>query len=294
MRAAPHIHHRRKNGWTNRAPNWYKHSLGQCAEVMGVGDRECALMRSTTYPAYAAKWHDRSNPKLVQTLIGTMGRSFVDRRSRVRIDARANVCAPPHSHRRPNGEFDRGPNWYKQSLGQWADVIGVGDSQCAQRYISSICGQTAAPIGVQIGANTHWDIGRSYGDRRSRVRIDACDARRNARSTTYPALAPKRLDLLNPKFVQNLIGVMGRTYGGRRERNARRGRAARNRADAAVLRERGAQNKRESIGMEHGAATAASAKCVCGMRAAHIKKKNAAELLSNPRLTRVLVYIIFL
>jgi hypothetical protein len=44
VRAAPHIQHRRPNGWTGRAQNWYKHSLEQWADVMGVGGRECALM----------------------------------------------------------------------------------------------------------------------------------------------------------------------------------------------------------------------------------------------------------
>jgi hypothetical protein len=32
-----HIQHWRPNGWTVRDPNWYKHSLGQSAQVMGVG-----------------------------------------------------------------------------------------------------------------------------------------------------------------------------------------------------------------------------------------------------------------
>jgi hypothetical protein len=44
MRTAPHIQHMWQNGRTGRAPNWYTHSLGQRAEVMGVGDRECPLM----------------------------------------------------------------------------------------------------------------------------------------------------------------------------------------------------------------------------------------------------------
>jgi hypothetical protein len=45
-RAAPHIHHMRRIGSVDRGPNWYKHSFGQFEEVMGVGDRECALMRA--------------------------------------------------------------------------------------------------------------------------------------------------------------------------------------------------------------------------------------------------------
>jgi hypothetical protein len=33
-----HIQRWRPNGWTDRDPNWYKHSLGQSAQVMGVGE----------------------------------------------------------------------------------------------------------------------------------------------------------------------------------------------------------------------------------------------------------------
>jgi hypothetical protein len=34
-----HIQRWRPNGWTDRDPNWYNHSLGQSAQVMGVGER---------------------------------------------------------------------------------------------------------------------------------------------------------------------------------------------------------------------------------------------------------------
>jgi hypothetical protein len=46
VRAAPHIQIRRPNVWAGRGSNWCKHSLGQYAKVMAVGDRECALMRA--------------------------------------------------------------------------------------------------------------------------------------------------------------------------------------------------------------------------------------------------------
>jgi hypothetical protein len=35
--ATLHIQRWRPNGWTDRDPKWYKHSLGQSAHVMGVG-----------------------------------------------------------------------------------------------------------------------------------------------------------------------------------------------------------------------------------------------------------------
>jgi hypothetical protein len=37
VRAALHIQRWRPNGCTDRDPNWYKHLLGQSAQVMGVG-----------------------------------------------------------------------------------------------------------------------------------------------------------------------------------------------------------------------------------------------------------------
>jgi hypothetical protein len=37
VRATLHIQRWRPNGFTDRNPNWYKHSLGQSAQVMGVG-----------------------------------------------------------------------------------------------------------------------------------------------------------------------------------------------------------------------------------------------------------------
>jgi hypothetical protein len=94
------------------------------------------------------------------------------RQSRVRMDARAsraNMRTAPHiQHRRPNDQAYRAPNWNKQSLGQWVELMGVSDSECAlMRALraqtcalpctSSIDGQTTGPIETQIGTNTHWD-----------------------------------------------------------------------------------------------------------------------------------------
>jgi hypothetical protein len=132
VRATPHIQHRRPNSWTDIASNWYTHSLGQWAKVMGVGDRECALMcalRAQTCAHHytssiGGQTGERIGAKLVQTLIGTMGRSYGGRRSRERFDARA-ARKFVHIH-----------------------------------HISIICGQTAGPIGAHIGTNTYWDNGQ--------------------------------------------------------------------------------------------------------------------------------------
>jgi hypothetical protein len=82
-----------------------------------------------------------------------------------------------------------------------------GAQTCAQHHISSIGCQTAGPVETQIGTNTHWDNGQKL--RRSAI----ASARKYARSTTYPALAPKRLDRLNPKLIQKPIGPMDTSYG---------------------------------------------------------------------------------
>jgi hypothetical protein len=84
VRVAPHVHHRRPNGCADRGPHWYKHLLGQWAEVVGVGDRDWALMRAQTCAHHhlsriSAKRLDPSSPKLVHTLIGTMGTSYGSR-----------------------------------------------------------------------------------------------------------------------------------------------------------------------------------------------------------------------
>jgi hypothetical protein len=118
-------------------------------------------------------WADRG-PTLVQTLIGTMGISYGGRRSRVRIDvraARANVRIAVHiQHRPPNGWADRAPHWYKHSLEQWAEAMGIGDrgcslmhalrtQTCAQHHTYSIGARRAGPIGPQIVTKTHWGNG---------------------------------------------------------------------------------------------------------------------------------------
>jgi hypothetical protein len=94
------------------------------------------------------------------------------RRTRVRIDARANVLAAPHiQHRRPNGWTDQAPNWYKHSLGLCDEDRVVGDRECALmraqpcalHHISSIDYQTAGPIGPNINTNTNWDYAMMIG-----------------------------------------------------------------------------------------------------------------------------------
>jgi hypothetical protein len=152
--------------------------------------------------------------------------------------ARANMRAALHiQHRRPNDRAYRAPNWNKHSLGQWEELMGVGDPECAlmraqtcaQPCTSSICGQTAGPIGAQrtlIGT-----MGSSYGGRRSPVR-----------STTHTALAPEGLERLNPKLVQKTIGAMGTSHWGRRARSARSAQSERRSRPCAER-----ENEREAL-----------------------------------------------
>jgi hypothetical protein len=167
-----------------------------------------------------------------------MDRCDVSQWSRVCIDtraARANVRAAPHiQHRRPKGWADRGLKWYKHSLGQWADVMGVGDRECS---------------------------------------LMARCARKRAHSTIYPAYVAKRLDLSRPILVQTLIRTMGKSYEGRRARSASRAQRQAGRCSRPA-RTRSARKgaKRESTGMEQGVATAASAKYDRWARAARISR----------------------
>jgi hypothetical protein len=83
---------------------------------------------------------------------------------------RANVRAALHiQHRRPNGWADRGPHWYKHLLGQWAEVMGVGDRECAlMHHLSSIGARRSGPIEPQMGTKTHWENGHRLGGQRVR------------------------------------------------------------------------------------------------------------------------------
>jgi hypothetical protein len=74
----------------------------------------------------------------------------------------------------------------------------IGERECAfmlslraQHYISSVGAQTAVLIETQIGTNTHW--GSWHNLREPAIASAHSCARKRARNTTYPALAPKRL-----------------------------------------------------------------------------------------------------
>jgi hypothetical protein len=101
-------------------------------------------------------------------------------RSRVRSFACVNVRAAPHiEDMRPNGWTGRIPNWYKHLLGQWTQVMVVGDREyalmrvlraqtCAQHHLSSIGARRAGPIEPQIGTKTHWGNEHKFGGLRAR------------------------------------------------------------------------------------------------------------------------------
>jgi hypothetical protein len=96
---------------------------------------------------------------LVQTLIGAIGTIYTSRRSRVRIHARANVRTALHIQRwRPNGWTDQDPNWYKHSLGQSAQVMGVGVCVCeAREYMNGTWRCSGRERDTRVcGARTSW------------------------------------------------------------------------------------------------------------------------------------------
>jgi hypothetical protein len=130
-----------------------------------------------------------------------MCRTYGGRRSRVRIDARtarANMRAALHiQHRRPNDRAYRAPNWNKHSLGQWVELMGVGDPECAlmcaRKRARSTTHTALAPEGLDrlnpkfvqkpIGA-----MGTSFGGRRARTRSGAANPReRGARERALRA-----------------------------------------------------------------------------------------------------------
>jgi hypothetical protein len=100
-----------------------------------------------------------------------MGRTHGCRRSRVRVDARAaraNKSSPLHiQHRRPNDLAYRAPNWNKHSLGQWVELMGVGDPECALMHAQTcarhhtyrIGARRAGPNKPQIGTKTYCSNG---------------------------------------------------------------------------------------------------------------------------------------
>jgi hypothetical protein len=87
-----------------------------------------------------------------------------------------------------------------------------------------------------IGTNTHW--GNRHNLLKSVIASAHSCARcshKRAHSTTYPVLAPTRLDWSRPQLVQILIGVIGTSYWSWRVQSARH---ARNYGSAVVPRKR--------------------------------------------------------
>jgi hypothetical protein len=95
----------------------------------------------------------------------------------------------------------------------------VRTQTCVQYYISNVAAQTAGLIETQIGINTHW--GNRHNVRVSAIASAHSCARKRARSTTYPALAPNGLTDRDPNSYKHslrqstqVIGVCACNYGG--------------------------------------------------------------------------------
>jgi hypothetical protein len=189
--------------------------------------------------------------------------------------------AQPIQHTRTHDRDYRAPNWKKHSLGQWVELMEVGDHECALMcaqtcayyYTSSIGGQTAGPTGAQIGTNTHWNNGHKLWG----------SAVASARNTTYTALTPNGLDRLNPKLVQNPIGAMGTSYGvdvraALSARSAQLGRLSRPVRSRSASTER--ENEREAREYRDGTGRSNCRERevrVWGGRGAHIAERGAKQ-----------------
>jgi hypothetical protein len=118
---------------------------------MFIGERECGFMRALREQTCAQ--HNISSvgahtPTLIENKIGTnthRGNRHNLRESAIASAHSCTRCARKlHIQRwRPNGWTDRDPNWYKQSLGQSAHVMGVGvciarAARAARNYGSAV------------------------------------------------------------------------------------------------------------------------------------------------------------
>jgi hypothetical protein len=164
MRAPLHIQHRPPNDRAYRAPIWNKHSLRQCVELMGVGDPECALIRAQTCAQPCTSSIDGQTTGPIEPQIGTniwgsigpvlervirRSRSFVqpptDTGSSlyyislkwslfcvVLSSIGGQTAGPIGTKIGTNTHWDYAtdstPNWYKNPLEQWAQVMGVAVS----------------------------------------------------------------------------------------------------------------------------------------------------------------------
>jgi hypothetical protein len=85
---------------------------------------------------------------------------------------------------------------------------------CEQHYISSVGAQAAILIETQIGPNTHW--GNRHNLHESAIAsANSCApcARKRARSTTYPALAPNVWTDRDPDWYKHSLGQSAQVMG---------------------------------------------------------------------------------
>jgi hypothetical protein len=79
-----HIQRWRPNGWTDRDSNWFKHSLGQSAYIMGVGVRVACRARAVGAAQPSRASTKRENKREAREYMnGTWRRSRREREARV-------------------------------------------------------------------------------------------------------------------------------------------------------------------------------------------------------------------
>jgi hypothetical protein len=145
----------------------------------------------------------------------------------MKLGGSANVRAAPHiQHRRPNSWTGRTSNCYKHSLGQWTQVMVVGDRECAL-----MCAQKL------------WAEVMGVGDRGcALMRAQTC-----AQYHTY-SIGAQRAGPIEPQILGFCTNVMGSACAQRPQRAIGAVQPTRARTSAEHENEREAREYRDGTG----------------------------------------------
>jgi hypothetical protein len=143
------------------------------------------------------------------------------------LASRANMRTAPHiQHRRPNDRAYRAPNWNKHSFGQWVELMGVSDFECA--LMRAAGANMRAALHIQHmrpngWADTHslvqWAVVMGVGGREC-VLMRALRAQTCAQHHTY-RIGAQRAGPIEPQISTKTHCGNGHKLWGRRVRSAR-------------------------------------------------------------------------